>query len=374
MVLSSLFFGNIWLSLFFCLNMALFVIYGAETGASQVTNVFMTGLTFACARNFFKDRPFSPFIKPLIIITVLSLFYTVTQLLRIEIIGVPVSAAGVPMAGGNVQPNGLFYLPAFHAIFLSMMIPAIVFLVSGWKRWLGLLLIVPIFIMRCSGAYLAVAFIIPFIIYHTKRKLFIPCLILMTIVGGAFTFIDHKIDPLTYKSRLVSWHMMLRYTMLNPLGWGPDSFRNYNKYKNFLFKSDEDYNPMIMKKVDKDTEVLSYYSIDQLQLPENLKGRIPKGINTWQEAHSELIQFSFEYGILGVLLIFLFLKEAYDRFMVSDKKREVLAIFGMLLVLLISSVTQFPFHVARTAGILGVLLGAFWAFTDKSYNLAKGDE
>ena len=374
MILASLFFGNIWLTLFFWLNMALFVYHGGEVGSSQVMNVFMTGLTFACARNFFKDRPLLTYIKPLIIVTVLSLVWTLTQLFRIELIGVPVSASGEIMQGGNIQPNGLFYLPAFHGMFLAMMIPAIFFLVHGHKRWFSLLLIIPIAITRCSGAFLGLAFIIPFIIYHTKRKLLIPTLLIAGVVAGAFTFADHKVDPLTYQSRLANWHMMGRYTLTNLLGWGPDSFRNYNTHKRFLFKSDEDYNPMLMEKKDATTEILSYYSIDMTKLPDSLKGRIPKNINSWVEAHNEFLQFVFEYGLFGVLFLALFLKEIYDRLILSNKSREVLALFGMLMVLFLASVTQFPFHVARISGILGVLLGAYWSVTDKQYLTIKGEE
>lgn len=374
MVLASLFFGNIWLTLFFWLNMLLFIYHGGDIGASQVTNVFMIGLTFACARNFFKDRNLITFVKPLILITILSLLWTITQLFRIELVGIPVSASGQMMEGGNIQPNGLFFLPAFHGIFLTMMIPAIFFLLSGKKRWLSLLLIIPIFLTRCSGAYLALAFVIPFIIYHTKKKLVIPSIILAGVIALGFTLVDHKIDPLTYKSRLLNWHMMGRYTIINLLGWGPDSFRNYNAHKKFLFKSDEDYNPMIMERRDASTEILSYYSVDMLKLPEKFKGRIPKNINSWQEAHNEFIQFVFEYGIFGIILIGLFLKELYDRFVLSNKSKEILALFAMLMVLFISSATQFPFHVARISGILGILLGAYFAYSDKQWSTIKGED
>ena len=162
--------------------------------------------------------------------------------------------------------------------------------------------------------------------------------------------------------------------MTNLLGWGPDSFRNYNKNKKFLFKSDEDYNPMLMEKKDATTEILSYYSVDMTKLPDNLKGRIPKNINTWGEAHNEFLQFLFEYGLFGVLFISLFLKEMYDRFVLSNKSREVLALFGMLMVLFLASMTQFPFHVARISGILGILLGAYFSFTDKQYAIIKGED
>lgn len=40
---------------------------------------------------------------------------------------------------------------------------------------------------------------------------------------------------------------------------------------------------------------------------------------------------------------------------------------GILIVLAASSITQFPFHLARITGIFGLILGAYFSITDENY-------
>ena len=369
MIVASLFFGNIWYTCFFLLNMVLFVVYGGSTGSSQIFNVFVTGLLFACSRNFFKDREFKPYLKALYAVLALSLFYSIFQFFRAELLGYPVSASGQVMTGMHNQLNGMFYHTIFHSMFMAIMLPALV--LSGW--WIGWLLIIPIGLLKCSGAILATAFVVSFIVFFKRRKLFIPTLIIMGLLGGGFTIHDRIVDPKTYSSRIYSWHMMIRYTFMNPMGWGPDSFRNLNKYKRFTFKSDEEYNPMVSVKKDDTNEILKYYSIDPREVPEKFKNKMPQTVSSWSEAHNEFIEFPFQYGIFGIIFMGLFIMEIIKRFMVSDKSDEVLILFSMLMVYALSSTTQFPLHVARLGGLIGIILGAFWARTDNSYQLARGE-
>ena len=373
MVVASLFFGNIWYTCFFLLNMVLFVVYGASTGGGQVLNVFVTGLLFACSRNFFKNREIKPYLRGLYAVLALSLFYSIFQFFRAELLGFPMSAGGQIMTGMHNNINGMFYHTIFHSMFMAIMLPALV--LAGW--WVGWLLIIPIGLLKCSGAILATAFVVPFIIFFKRRKLFIPTVVIMALLGGGFTIYDHTTDPKTYTSRFYSWHMMIRYTWMNPLGWGPDSFRNHNRFKKFTFHSDEEYYPMVMKKVDKDTEVLTYYSIDPREVPQYLKDKMAKANgqwSKWQEAHNEFLEFPFQYGLFGIIFMGLFIMEIIKRFMVSDKTDEVLILFAILCVYALSSTTQFPLHVARLGGLIGVILGAYFAKTDRSYNLVRGED
>ena len=371
MLLASLFFGNIWLTLFFWLNAVMYVVYGFSVGSSQVTNIFLTGLIFACSRNFFKTREVAPYFKALYLVLGLSLVYCVFQFFRIDPIGAPMSASGVPFFYGNTgQLNGLFFHTAIHSVFLAAMVPVLIF--SGF--WAGALLLPLIALLKCSGAILATGFTIPFIAYHKKKILFIPALALTVILGIGATYLDHKTDPKTYASRFESWHLVFRYCMINPLGWGPDSFRNTNKFKKFTFHSDENYYPLVMEKVSDDQSVIRYHSADPSKFKERYQGRVPKNLSVWVEVHNEFLQLFFEYGIFGVLLIFMFGKEFIDRFILSDKSDEVLALFGAILVIVIAGFTQFPFHLARISGIFGVLLGAYFAKTDKSYLMMRGED
>lgn len=373
MALVALFFGNIWLTLFMWLNLALFAYHGAQVGSSQVLSVFLTGILFACSRQFFLKHSIRQFTKPLYLVAALSLIFMLAQAFGVDPINSPTSHKGEILKHSSLYlKTGLFYTASINSIFLTIIGALLIFLNS----WLGFLLILPTLDARCSAAMLAWGFLIPFWIYWKARRFFIPAIIIGVLGFGFITYKDFSSDKLTYKSRFENWHLMLKSCLIYPIGYGPDSFRNTHKHKNFMFRSDKDYLPIIEIIQSKDTSIMRYHSSSESKWEERFKGKIPdiNNINTWGEAHNEYLELLFQYGILGVILFVCFLREIRLRFILSDKSPEVLALFSVLCVYFLTSTTQFPFHLARLSGIFGVFLGAYWAVTDKSYYTFKGED
>ena len=367
MALGALFFGNIWLTLFLWLNLILFAVHGADVGSSQVLSIFLTGILFACSRSFFSTRDFSKYSKAISWLAVLSILFMIMQVFGVDPISVKQNSYGIVEPNQTVNElNGIMHLPAFNGMFLTIAASLIVF-----YSWIGLLLVVPVIFTKCSAAILAFSLLIIFYAYHKARKLIIPFILLASVLFVGYLSYDKKHDSLTFMSRFENWHLMIRKTLEMPLGYGPDSFSKFHKHKNFLFSSDEDYNPILRVKISENEQKLLYYSADMGKKIQRFKGRIPKLLPSWTEAHNEYIELFFQYGIFGVLIFLGFSKEIYDRFVLSDKDKTILSLLACLLVYSALSVTQFPFHLARISGIIGIILGAYWAVTDKSYTIIK---
>lgn len=365
MGLGSLFFGNIWITLFVWLNLVLHAVGGWTVGGTQVLSVFLFGVLFASSRNFFRDKEVLKYLGPLKLIALLSLVAMVMQLFGVDLISVGQSSDGKTLFDQTYnRPTGLMRLDAINGIFFGM-IAALFFFTTPL---IGLLCAIPVFNSHSSAAFMAYAALLLFWGYYKlKKRLFLILLAVASVGFVAGTYLDYKDDPLTYKSRFESWHLYTRTALSRPIGFGPDSFRKENNVKNFTFQSDEDYNPGVLFTDGPETKRFVYYSANLGNRIERFRGRIPKHFCHWQEAHNDYIQFFFEYGILGLILLFFFFKEIKDRFVLSEKTSELMALSGMILVLAVCSITQFPFHLARITGIFGIIVGAFWAVTDKSY-------
>lgn len=398
MVIGSLYFGNIWMTLFMWLNLVLFYMNGCVVGSSQILNIFCTGLLFAFSRDFFKNRSIRPYLNALYIVAILTITFMIMQSLSIDPISVEKKHDGAIAYNDSFNMlTGLFCLPAFNGMFLTIISALLIFTGS----WVGFLMAVPIYFSKSSGAFLGFAAIVAFWAYYYKpnelrlidahevirllintilipinfiiKRFFLFVIGAMAVVFIAYTAHDYKVDKLTYNSRFENWMHMISLSAQKPLGWGPDSFRNYTKRKNFLFCSDENYNPLLRVKKNDKEDMIRYFSADRGKTMERFAGKVPVSINKWEEAHNEFIQFFFEYGILGLLLAGLFFKELYDRFVLTEKTGELLALTAVIIALLMFSTTQFQFHLARLSGIIGIILGAYFAKTDKSYFAFKGE-
>lgn len=372
-LLASLFLGNAWMTGFVFLNIALMISNGINTGSGQVLNIFMACMLFACSRAYFSKvlvreghLRIKKCMTPLYILTFITVVMMTLQLCGIDPVYSWVTSSGEVKQFANTNlMSGVFALPAFNGIFLALVNAFMVF----YSPVVAIFMLVPIALSKSSAVYLS-AFsslaVYGFYRIRTQKGRIVAGTALCVALLGGFVY-DYSYDPLTWKSRFENWHLVLKMSLKRPFGWGPDSFRSYNKTKNWIFSSDENYNPAIEVNNGNNTVDYMYYSADPSKMQERFGGKTPKTRSIWTEAHNEYLQVFFEYGIIGLLLLLGFIREIILRFKKSAQDPEILALFSMLLVYLVASTTQFPFHLARLSCFLPIILGAYYAKTDASY-------
>ena len=378
MCYASLYFGNVWLTLFFLYNTALYCWSGGEYAKPELVNIFMGSVLFASSRWLFsRTQNIKVITNSLKIVCLVTISFMILQVFSIDPLHLAKTSDGSTGWGESFNlPVGMFALAAANGAFLALCIPF--FIAESWI--LGLALLIPIFYSRSAGCYLSTAVVLFYAIFfirmvYFKWKIVYWLLALAVIFGGIlFVYKDYSGDKLTGKSRFENWHLFFKAGLASPVfGYGPASFGNLNEKKNFFFKADEDYNPALLE-VNKDLQIFKYHSADEGKRKSRFDGRIPKSIGHWNEAHNEYLQLFVERGILGCLIILALFYEVWRRFRISMESKEVRILFGAILVYAVVSITQFPFHLARNALFLPVILGAFFAFTDRDFQtFIKGE-
>ena len=359
---------NIWITLFFFLNLLLLFTTGFETGQGQTASLFIAICIFISCRALFKKIHFMKETNILLGIGVISAIWMGLQMLGIDPLYMGQDGAGKRIMGLTFSdPIGLFGLKAHNAIFFAILIP----ILAHRNIFYTLPCFIPIWISRSSGAGLAGAVALMFVVYYFKRRWFKWILALGLIFCVLFIgFKDRNMDRATFNSRFHVWHSAVKFSFQKPLGWGPDSWSQITRDKKFQFHGDQDQNHWIRYETDKGSQ-FRYYNpnIGKASHPdEKITSKLDqkKSWSHWDSPHNEYLQILFEYGFIGLFIFIMFMKELIYRFRNTVKTKELIVITGCLLVYATSSITQFPLHVARLGFLFPVLLGAFFAQTDRN--------
>lgn len=366
----ALFFENIWLTLFMIWNVFLFMYHGASTGSAQVVNILLGCLIYRFAFGYFKKRTAEILFKPIIYMMGVSLIFLVLQMFGIDMLNMPQDSGANAMDGALKLPIGLFGISMAHGIFLAMCMPIIA---ATWRYgWVGALaLLYPIYLTRSSAAMLGAIAVIVFYVYHNYRRWFLYLVAVGVLAGSFFVLHDYQSDKLTMKSRWPIWSLSLKLGLQNQLGYGPDSYRNYNKHKDFLIFSDNDYNALVMR--DKpEGKLFTYYSPTNdtkwVQAANAKMTAMSKNdvvsLSQWDNPHCLPITILFDYGLLGIAVALGLLITMWRRFQASKKTKELVTVTGCFIVLLVGCTTQFPLHLARLAIFFPIFLGVFYALTE----------
>lgn len=360
--LVALFLGNRWLSAFLVLNAVLFAYAGADIGMGQVFNVLMGCLIFMVARAHFKTNSFLDQSKVIIWVGVASIYWMSLQLYGIDPIYVGQNGAGQLLEGQQFNdPVGLFGIKMANGIFLSLVGACL----CALNIFLVPFLLVPIFLCLSSVAVLSFLTAILFYTYHLHRRAFVWILAISLVAGAAYLVIDQKKDPKSFSSRFAVWHSAVKFSLKNPLGYGPDSYRNTNRVKDFVFGGDEEGRHAIIRTISPTEADFKYYDPNYAVMENGFKDTKPKNVQFWDNPHNEYIQLLIEYGFFGLILLIGLIREMVYRFRFATPDKELVLITACLLVYAVASITQFPMHLARLGCLFPILLGAFYARTDE---------
>jgi len=80
----------------------------------------------------------------------------------------------------------------------------------------------------------------------------------------------------------------------------------------------------------------------------------------WVWAHNEFLQYVFEQGVFGAILLYAFFKDFLRSFRFNDSAGRV--IFASFIALMVVSIFHFPFHVGRLAGISLYIMALMFAY------------
>lgn len=363
MALISLWLRNVWLTAFMVLNVSLFFLSGAVVGAEYVTNIFIGLFLFWIARGYVKKHHFEFDLRIVLWVGVATVTWMALQRCGVDPLFLGADGAGNSAPGWHFKDmTGLFGLKAAQGVFLALLIP----ITATLHVWLAPIFLFPIWVCQSSVAVLAGGCGYLFYTWHQARKVFwIALICLIPITGFYIGAKDFKADPEMFMSRFNVWHSAVRASLARPIGYGPDSYRNLTKQKQFLFFGDERRRHGIGYHIGNDNYDFKYYHADAYKMRHDYEGLKPKSPNRWDNPHNEYIMLFFEYGIIGVFLFFGLLLDMIGRFKDVGKTRELILITSCLIVYAVSSLTQFPLHLARLGYIFPILLGAYYGVTER---------
>lgn len=399
MVLFSLLIGNIFFTLFFIYNLILFLINGFDIGASYTLNIFMAMVLYAVSKKVFERFSFTDFDKGFLILGIVNMVWMIMQRFGIDPLYAG-STQGLPAPTWDFRDTvGLFGIKAAQGIFYALLIP----ILARRSVLCSLFLFIPIWLSNSSAGIVAACAGLIFYTYYSKQSFiltfhypivqwyrlasfpsfgirvllikirwFIVLLAALTSLSiGYIAFKDYKASPGMLFSRFGVWHLALRQVLPNPLGFGPDSVRNFVGKKDFMFGGDDQFRTTVgvwtgeVNDEGKRKLQIFYYHPNLYKMRNEFKEVVSQSLHWWDNLHNEFLTATFQWGYFGVLLMILFLRELWLRFKNSDKTEEMLVISSCILVFLVSSLTQFPFHLARLGFLFPVLLGVFWIRTNK---------
>jgi len=121
--------------------------------------------------------------------------------------------------------------------------------------------------------------------------------------------------------------------MIHPItGWGLDSYANITPFKDFK------YSQLIKKTPD---YVMPNGEVKDLT-----------AITYWDNPHNLGISILYEFGFVGFVFVFMYLRQIMLKFKNAIFDRNTIGLFGLILMFVIVSMGHFPIYLARLAPII----------------------
>lgn len=340
------FIENIYLCLAVLYSILLYSYYNFPVmSAEYVTNLFWAALLYQVSYVLFTDQNIKTFFKVMIGVCLLNIVWLILQATGNDLI-----YQSPTIHGYSREFVGLMGIKCFMGILFAMCIP---FLASfgRWQRWASALFLIPCYLSHSSVAMVGgiAAFLWTF--WWESRKAFFALLVILSIGGAFYVANDHKTGM--FDNRYSLWRVTLRRSMEHPLiGWGLNSFSKVGSLKQYVYMN----NPRTHETKDIPYTTLKAY-METGQFPKMDFVKEGDTLDMWEHPHNEFISLFNEWGLLGLLLFGFFSYDVYQGFFLS---RQMIALSGFLIVILITATGQYPLHVARIGYLVPVVLGAYY--------------
>jgi O-antigen ligase len=337
---------NLWLSLFLLWSVFLYSFYGFN-GQGYLINALSVCAIYEFTHRFVDKKWIKHVFGIFIALICFHVFWMALQTINFDVL-YKIKSQGTFVGEGIKDLMGIMGIKAASGMILAMGVP----IAFRFNKYLPLLLFFPLALSECSSALVAALLAYAFCLSFAHKKLVIGLLLVSLLGGGIYIAKDYQTGM--FEDRFKLWKPVLRDAMKHPItGWGLDSFRNVSKYKRFNY----------FKNV-RTRESAKMYPTDKPGQMRSRKDFFKEGdtVDPWDNAHNEFIMVFFEYGIVGLLILFGLIRDIKRRF--NSSNINVLCIAGVFISLLIMSIGQFPFHLARVGFIFPILLAIYYKETE----------
>jgi O-antigen ligase len=283
-----------------------------------MSNILVGLLVYTLVKKLVSKEQVGFFIKVMLWLCVANLAMIILQLTGYDFI-YKLLVDGQP-TNGNHEPAGLMGLKAMMGVLMACCVPLALTRRQIAIKILGILLFIPIFMSQSFIAIIAGMVGSLFVLYQKRKKmtmilsvgLLVACMVGGFVINAKW---KEKVDSSIGK-RAQQWKESLSDCMKFPItGYGLDSFRNVNSKKEFVYVTVSD----------------------------------DKKADTWDNPHNIIISLFFEWGLLGLIFFVGYIRKAVIDFNKSLKEPNTIALAGFAIVVLITSMVQFPLWFARTA-------------------------
>ena len=326
--LFSLIVKNVWITLFILWTVFLYAFFKFEQGSIYLSNIFLGSILYFITKISFKKEHINLFINAFLWFVVINIFYMAIQLSGYDFIFQQVVYPALDKRIiNNTIPSGFMGHISLMSILMAMTIPLLATRGSKLALTGAFGLFIPLYISYTSLSFLMGIIGLLFVLYYKIPKRIWIIVVATLILAGSlyFVFVDRPNDR-----RLVQWNTLLKHCMIHPVtGWGLDSYRNISVRKNFNFLDHE---------------------LNFVDVVNKTTGGMPRDmrfIRYWDNPHNLYISLFFEFGIIGLFLLFGYLRQDAIRFKNAVKMPNVIGLAGFIIVLLGVSIGHFPIFLAR---------------------------
>jgi len=207
-----------------------------------------------------------------------------------------------------------------------------------------------------TGAYIGLlAAVLVYLWYRARLAFWVA---IVPVLLGAMLFLVKVDNPMGMQTtRLDMWGKCVQDAHLKPLGYGLDAFRIDERDGAIrYFKYSFNDTTVRVKKVS------GQWMMQTNGVPKEFLDKVNNNknpIDSWDSAHNEPIQLFYETGFPGLFLLGFILFFIYKIFKFSMKRSLTVALYCSILAIMIGSLVQFSFHVARIAHVIPIIFGMF---------------
>ena len=315
-VISSLFCRNIWATVFVWWSSLLFIMSRFEVGAVYMTNIFYGTMLYCLTKNAFQRRHINFFANAILWLLFANLAYGIIQVLGYDFIyncWEHLNFMGIHKL--KACPSGFMSNSGIMASLICMAFP-IWATRSRLSIYPSLLLVIPIIILHSSVAVLTFVVTAMFILFHrVKLKIWLSVVVLLVLCGISYCMF---FDAPGYE-RAELWKSVMADAYNHPvIGWGMDTFRNFNSKKPFIYVNG----------------------------PDN------SALSKWDNPHNLLISLVYEFGFVSLFFLIGYIRHIAVMFKSATKTPNAIGFTGFFIAFLVVSMANFPIFLCRLAVLI----------------------